>query len=116
VSIKVCEKDPYSIVKARCVTEKTATLENLKNADSNKCLARCTAPKYVFYVHMTANKTQIKRSLEMIYSEKGIKVVGVNTLITKPKKKGRARRHYGKTARYKKAIVTLEQGDSLDNV
>ena len=116
MSTKVCDKNPYSIVKSRCVTEKTALLENLKNADSNKSVRRCESPKYVFYVHMSANKPQIKKALEKIYEEQGITVVGVNSLITKPKRKGRARRRPGKTAHYKKAIVTLEPGDNLDNV
>ena len=109
-------KDPYCTIKMRCVTEKSSTLENLKNADGNKSVKACKAPKYVFFVDRKANKQQIAGAIEDIYKEKNVKVVAVNTINVKPKPKGRMKKHFGKTSRKKKAIVTFEPGDSLDDV
>lgn len=110
------KKDPYQIIKLRYVTEKTRVLESLKDLDSNRSLARCEAPKYVFIVDKRSNKLEIAAAIEEIYSEKNVKVKAVNTITGKPKPKGRLKGRPGKTASYKKAIVTLEKGDSLDEV
>jgi len=106
-------KNPYEIVKHRRVTEKARVLENLQHATSNKSLSRCKTPKVVFEVSLTANKSEIKRAVEMIYSEKKVKVVSVNT-ISIPSKKRRVRGHAGMTARIKKAVVTFRPGDAID--
>ncbi len=110
--------DPYAIVKARYVTEKSGVIEGLVNANSNPSLARCNAPKYVFLVDMKANKEQIRLAVEAIYKEKDVKVASVNTLIMKAKvaKRGRRRGRPGVKAAFKKAIVTMEPGNTLDNV
>ncbi|MGM0440462.1 MAG: 50S ribosomal protein L23 [Chlamydiota bacterium] len=108
------KNNPYSIIKSRYSTEKAVVLESLKNADSNKCVARCQSPKYVFLVEKHANKKQITEALEEIYKEQNIKVVAVNTVNGKPKTRRRQRGRPGQTAAYKKAIVTLEPNDSLD--
>ena len=60
--------------------------------------------RYVFEVHPTANKTEIKQALESIF--KGIKVDKVNTLRTLGKMK-RQGRTAGRTPEIKKAYVTL---------
>ena len=60
--------------------------------------------RYVFEVHPTANKTEIKLALESIF--KGIKVDKVNTLRTLGKMK-RQGRTAGRTPEIKKAYVTL---------
>lgn len=113
----MASKTPYQIIKHQYVTEKSAMLEGLKNAESNPSLRRCKSPKYVFIVDPHANKVEIAMALEEIYRERHIKVVAVNTLNVKPKVKGRRRTgRQGKTAGFKKAIVTLEVGDSLDDV
>ena len=109
------EKNPYQIVKHQHVTEKSIVLQELQNAESNPCLRRCNAPKYVFIVDRRANKPEIAEALEEIYKSEGIKVVSVNTINMRPKKR-RVRGRLGKRAAFKKAIVTLEAKDSLDNV
>lgn len=109
-------KDPYSIIKSRYVTEKSVVLENLHNATSNRSLARCENPKYVFIVDKRATKPMIAGAVEQIYAEKKVKVVAVNTILVKPKAKQRRRGRPGQTAGFKKAVVTLEAGDSLDAV
>ena len=111
-------KDPYQIVKARYVTEKSSLLEQLAGAESNRSLARCDAPKYVFVVDKGANKEEIRLAIQEIYKEKSVKVAKVNTIVVKakPAKRGRRRGRPGKKASFKKAIVTMEPGDTLDNV
>lgn len=106
-------KNPYEVIKHLHVTEKSMMLENLKNASSNRSLQRCTSPKYVFIVDKTATKIEIARALEEIYKAKDIKVKAVNTSHTKAKPR-RVRGRLGMKPAFKKAVVTLEEGDSLD--
>lgn len=65
---------------------------------------------YVFKVDKRATKTQIKSEIERHF---GVKVTNVNTLNTKPKDR-RVGKYTGKTKTYKKAIVTLAQGSSIE--
>ena len=65
---------------------------------------------YTFKVVKTATKTQIKNTIEKAF---GVNVVKINTLNTKPKDK-RDGKYTGKTKTYKKAIVTLAEGQSID--
>ena len=65
---------------------------------------------YVFKVAKNANKVQIKQAFEEAF---GVKVASVNTLNTKPKKK-RVGRYSGFTKSYKKAIVKLADGSSIE--
>ncbi|MCF2621366.1 50S ribosomal protein L23 [Collinsella tanakaei] len=66
--------------------------------------------KYTFEVHKNANKHQIKDAVEEIF---GVKVVRVNTMSVKPKTK-RVRYVAGKTRSWKKAIITVAEGDSIE--
>ena len=65
---------------------------------------------YVFKVSKSANKTQIADAIESAFN---VKVAEVRTLNTKAKDK-RVGRYTGKTKTYKKAIVTLAEGQSID--
>lgn len=105
--------NPYEIIKSRRLTEKSRVLENLHKAKSNPSLSRCEAPKAVFNVHKKANKTEIAKAIEEIYSDKKVKVISVNTILIKPKKR-RVRGHRGKTAFVKKAVVTFRPGDQIE--
>lgn len=111
-------KSPYTIVKSRHITEKTTVLEQLQSSTSNPCSTRCKSPKYVFIVDPVATKQQIAQAIEKIYFEKKVKVTAVNTIRVKPKQRarGRGKGKAGASSGFKKAIVTLEPGDSLDNV
>lgn len=108
-------RNPYEVIKHRHITEKARVLQELKSAEGNKSIRRFKLPKYVFVVDRNANKHEIASALEEIYQDKKIKVVSVNTINVKGKPR-RMRGHIGKRASIKKAIVTLEEGDSLDNV
>lgn len=71
--------------------------------------------QYVFEVDMTANKMQIKDAVEKIFD---VDVIAVNTMVVKPKKRrvyrARTTPRFGATRAYKKAIVTLAIGDTID--
>ena len=107
------KRTPYDIIKSRYITEKSAMLGQLQHANNNRSLARCANPKYAFIVDNKANKTEISSAIEHIYAEKKIKVASVNTINRKPKKR-RVRGRQGFRPGFKKAIVTLQKGDSID--
>ncbi len=65
---------------------------------------------YVFKVAKDATKDEIKKAVEEAFK---VSVKKVNTLNTKPKKR-RVGRFTGTTKTYKKAIVTLNDGSSID--
>jgi len=65
---------------------------------------------YMFKVSKNATKPQIKSEIERHF---GVKVLSVNTLNTKSKKR-RVGKYTGNTKTYKKAIVTLAQGSSIE--
>lgn len=70
--------------------------------------------RYGFRVVRTANKLQIKKAVEEMYN---VQVVDVNTLIVAPKVKQRWTKSgllRGAQQAYKKAIVTLKEGDTID--
>jgi len=85
------------IIKSPIITEKSSDLkkDNLK---------------YVFKVALNTNKIEIKQAIEALFK---VKVSKVNTLNVKPKKK-RVGRYQGLTSRYKKAMVTLKEGEKID--
>jgi large subunit ribosomal protein L23 len=106
-------KAPYDVVKSRYVTEKGLVLETLKDRNSNPSIARCQVPKYVFIVDKRANKQQIAEAVEEIYAERNVRVMKVNTSHIKPKPR-RVRGRAGMKAGFKKAVVTLQVGDTIE--
>ena len=66
--------------------------------------------KYTFEEAGDAAKQEIASAVEQIFN---VKVVKVNTMWVKPKNK-RVRYAQGKTRRWKKAIVTLAEGDTIE--
>lgn len=65
---------------------------------------------YTFEVAKDSNKVEIAQAIEAIFN---VKVVRVNTLNVKPKPK-RVRYQAGKTRTWKKAMVTLKEGDTIE--
>ncbi len=89
-----------SILKSPLVTEKVSAL-NEKG-------------KYGFIVEETANKVEIKNAVEKMY---GVNVSRVNTITVLGKKKVRSTKAgmlVGRKPGYKKAIVTLAEGEVID--
>lgn len=68
--------------------------------------------KYLFWVEKMANKIEIRIAVEDIYK---VKVGAVNTVMMRGKNK-RVRYVNGKTPDWKKAIVTLKEGNKIDVV
>jgi large subunit ribosomal protein L23 len=66
--------------------------------------------KYSFEVDRSANKTQIKRAIEEIFK---VSVTKVHTMNMRGKMRRRGMR-FGYTADWKKAIVTLAEGDRIE--
>ena len=70
--------------------------------------------RFAFRVAPDANKIQVKDAIEAMYN---VKVEKVNTMNYSGKRKGRNTKSgyiVGKTAAFKKAIVTLKEGDTID--
>lgn len=72
------------------------------------------ANRYGFVVDRKANKIQVKQAVESMY---GVTVESVNTMVIPGKKRSRNTKTkfiVGRTSAYKKAIVTLADGNSID--
>ena len=88
---------PHQIIIRPVLTEKSAGLE----AENNQ---------YTFEVHRQANKIEIGKAIEIVF---GVRVDKVRTMVMRGDLR-RVGRFTGKTRQWKKAIVTLHPGDSID--
>ena len=86
----------YDVIHSPVITEKATLLSELN--------------KVVFRVSIDSTKDQIASAVEELFK---VRVIKVNTLITKGKTK-RFRGIMGRRIDVKKAIVTLAEGDSID--
>ena len=77
---------------------------------SERSYALMEENKYTFEVARNENKYQIKDAVEELFS---VHVTRVNTINVKPKTK-RVRYIAGKTRQWKKAVVTLAEGESIE--
>jgi large subunit ribosomal protein L23 len=77
-----------------------------------------TQGRYTFKVSPRASKTEIKLALEEQYGTQNIKVRDVNTVTMRGKKRRSQRRASatGHTADWKKAIVTLGEGQKIEGL
>jgi large subunit ribosomal protein L23 len=87
----------YDVVRRPIVTEKSSGLQEARN-------------QFTFEVADTANKIEVKKAIETLFS---VKVVAVN-MIAMPAKRRRVFGRPGHVQAWKKAIVTLKDGDSID--
>ena len=76
----------------------------LRPVVTEKSMADMTEKKYTFLVHPEANKVQIKEAVEKMFEGAKVKAVNTMNLDGKTKRRGMV---FGKTAKRKKAIVTL---------
>lgn len=70
--------------------------------------------RYTFRVSPEANREQIAQMITKLY---GVKVLSVNTMVCRGKDKSRYTKSgllKGKTSKYKKAVVTLAEGETID--
>ena len=86
----------FDIIYAPIITEKTAMMANEN--------------KYTFKVDPRANKTEIKQAIESIFN---VKVESITTANSHPKKR-RVGKYTGYVDKYKKAIVKLAEGNSIN--
>jgi len=89
-------RNPSEVIKKPMVSEKTMML-----LEENK---------YTFKVDPNANKIEIKKAVENLFD---VKVLAITTMNVKGKAK-RVGRHTGRTSDWKKAIVTLQEGDKIE--
>jgi len=90
-------KEPRTIVRRAMISEKGTQLREKQNG-------------YLFEVARDANKIEIKRAIESIFN---VKVDSVRTIRVhgKPKRQGR---YVGHRPDWKKALVTLRKGQSIE--
>jgi large subunit ribosomal protein L23 len=90
-------KDAQRVIRKPLVTEKSTQQKETTN-------------QYAFEVDRKANKVEIESAIERLFK---VKVVGIRTsnVLGKMKRMGRK---YGKRPDWKKAIVTLKEGDRID--
>lgn len=89
------------IIKKPVLTEKASLLTEKLN-------------RYAFKVDHRANKIQIKQAVEKMF---GVTVVDVNTMVVAGKRKNRYTKAgfvSGRTPKYKKAIITIKDGETID--
>lgn len=97
--------DLYQIIERPIITEKALGVNGLN--------------QYVFVVHKEANKIQIREAIEKLFTQpdgQPLEVVSVNTINMRGKQKRMrvfGRYSSGKTADFKKAIVTLAEGQTI---
>lgn len=90
--------DPYQIIKRPLVSEKTVHQQNKLN-------------QWTFEVHSQANKTQIREAIETLFKVKVTKIATMNV----PGKSRRVRgRIPGDTGEWKKAVVSLAEGQKIE--
>ena len=77
---------------------------------TEKATAQSEYNKVTFKVHKNASKKSIKKSIEKIFK---VKVVKINTIKKKDKNK-MVRGKLGKKRGFKKALITLKKGQSID--
>jgi len=90
-------KTAHDIIYQAIISEKGTILRDAHN-------------RYVFKVHVQANKIEIKKAIETAFT---VKVLDVKTMNVKGKSK-RLGRYEGKRSDWKKALVKLKEGDSID--
>ena len=91
--------EAHDIIQTASLTEKSTLLGEKQN-------------KYVFRVNPKANKIQIKQAVERLFQKK---VIAVNTC-NYAGKWTRVRGPLGRKSKWKKAIVTLKEGDKIELV
>jgi large subunit ribosomal protein L23 len=88
----------YDVIRRPIVTEKT----NRLSSDHNQ---------YVFEVAPNANKIQIREAVEVIFD---VDVTDVRTMVMPAKRGRRGRSWYIRARQWKKAVVTLEPGQTIE--
>lgn len=94
------ELHPYDVIRRPVVTEKS----NLIASDLNQ---------YSFEVASNANKMQIKDAVELVFDVPNA-VLKVRTMVMPAKRGKRGRKYFIRSRQWKKAIVTLAEGEKIE--
>ena len=97
-TIKKASVQDLDLIIEPIITEKTMSLMQEQN-------------KVTLRVIGTANRAQVKKAFEAVF---GVKAVNVNIINVQSKAKSRGGRYKGTVSGYKKAVVTLAEGEALD--
>jgi large subunit ribosomal protein L23 len=100
----------HHIIKRPLLTEKGTRLKEHGGAPVGTFTEETLKPQVLFEVAMEANKIEIKNAIEALFS---VKVVDVHTQVMRGKDK-RVGRFMGRRPNWKKAIVTLAQGNKIE--
>ena len=95
-NVKLSQERMYELIRSPIITEKSTIISEYNQVS--------------FRVPLEATKPEIRAAVEGLFD---VKVKAVNTIVQKGKVK-RFRGHLGKRSDFKKAIVTLVDGDSID--
>ena len=82
----------------------------IKPVVSEKSYHQITENRYTFRVHKDAHKTQIRQAVEELFEVK-VERVNIVKVQAKPKRRGRI---VGSKPGWKKAIVQLKKGDTIE--
>jgi large subunit ribosomal protein L23 len=88
----------YDVIRRPVITEKSTVQSDELN-------------QFVFEVAQEANKIQIKEAVEVIFE---VSVTKVNTMVMPAKRGRRGRNWYMRSKQWKKAVVTLAEGDTIE--
>ena len=88
----------YDVIHRPVITEKSTVQSDELN-------------QYVFEVAHESNKIQIKEAVEVIFE---VSVTKVNTMVMPAKRGRRGRNWYMRSKQWKKAVVTLAEGDTIE--
>ena len=93
-------QDYYNLIRRPLVTEKSNKLQFLRES----------SPKYTFEVAPDANKVEVRKAVEALFE---VKVKKVN-MVKHPSKTRRVLGRPGRSRPWKKAVVTLREGDRIE--
>ena len=88
----------YDLIVEPIITEKSMSATQENN-------------QFTFVVKKGSSKTEIRKAIERIY---GVHVEGISTINVNPKNASRGSRYKGTLPGYKKAIVSLKEGETIN--
>src|SRR5215510_3460251 len=103
-------RTPHSIIKRPLLTEKSTRLRETGGHNEAFGEGEEYAQKVAFEVAIDANKIEIRHAVEKLFN---VQVTDVHTHVMRGKEK-RLGRYVGRRPRRKKAIVTLQAGQSIE--
>ena len=94
----MAELHVYDVIRRPVISEKSSIMSDDLN-------------QYVFEVDMAANKIQIREAIEVVFD---VEVAKIRTMVMPAKRGRRGRKWYVRSRQWKKAVVTLQEGDSIE--